>query len=342
MLRGQNFQMTDSHSFTINFHQKSKNQPRIHFLSHNRLMDKKLTYRSLEQLKTKPDILIEALPFIRLLKGARVVIKIGGKALSNPLLIKKFAKDVVLLKTIGIHPVIVHGAGNKIQEIIAEYRFNKSHPASPLQEENQTNLLAEMILRSIINTDLVSAIHKARGKAIGLCGTDANFVFAKKTRQVKRIQSDSNIEKIQMNYVAHPYNINTQLVEHLLDKDFIPVIAPIACTTDRETVLINADELAGALSSALIADRLLLMADLESLYNAQDHFLSHLSLFELEQLITSHKVNQPLLHKLRVISKALQNKTAKAALIPELEPHGILLSLLTENGTGTSFAQDDE
>lgn len=311
-------------------------------MGHNGPMDKKLTYRSLEQLKTKPDILIEALPFIRLLQGARIVIKIGGKALSNSSFVKKFAKDVVLLKTIGMHPVIVHGAGDKIQEILEDYRFNHHDPAPPLRKENQTNLLAEMILRSVINTDLVSAIHKARGKAIGLCGTDANFVLAKKTKQVKRIQSDSNIEQIQMDYIGRTYHVNTQLLDHLLEKDFIPVIAPIAYTSDRETVLVNADELAGSLASALIADRLLLLADLESLYDAQDHFLSKLSFFELEQMIVSHKVNESLLYKLKVISKALQNKTAKAALIPELEPHGILLSLLSEKGSGTSFEQEDE
>lgn len=305
-------------------------------------MDKKLTYRSLEQLKTKPDILIEALPFIRLLQGARIVIKIGGKALSNPSFVKRFAKDVVLLKTIGMHPVIVHGAGDKIQEILEDYRFNHHDPAPPLRKENQTNLLAEMILRSVINTDLVSAIHKARGKAIGLCGTDANFVLAKKIKQIKRIPSDSNIEKIQMDYIGRTYHINTQLIDHLLEKDFIPVVAPIAYTSDRETVLVNADELAGSLASALIADRLLLLANLDSLYDAQDHFLSKLSFFELEQMIVSHKVNESLLYKLKVISKALQNKIAKAALIPELEPHGILLSLLSEKGAGTSFEQDDE
>lgn len=310
------------------------------FIWHDECMDKKLLMRSSELFLKKPDILIEAMPFIRQLDKASIVIKYGGEALGSDINLAQFAKDIVLLKTIGMNPIIVHGSGPKIAQTLEQSGFECKYSEGHLVIDKDHLPVAEMALKGAVNTEIVMAINRAGGKGVGISGKDASMITAKKTRNIKRI-TDSNIEKIMdLGYVGEPHHVNPQLIMSLILEDYIPVIAPIGFNRQGESFLMNAEAVSGAIAIALKAERLIMLTDPQPIYDHKEKFISQLPISEIKKCIDHHHFEDSLETKLRIMVKAILNGVERGILLNALQEHALILALLTKTGFGTAIYDD--
>jgi len=300
--------------------------------------DKPADSAPLSDRARKASTLSEALPFMQRYNGATVVIKYGGHAMGDKRLALDFARDVVQLKQTGVNPIIVHGGGPQIGDMLDRLNI-KSTFADGLRVTNRETVdIVEMVLAGSINKEIVVAINKAGGKAAGLCGKDGNLVVARKLRRTKKDEG-SNIERIlELGFVGEPAEINPGILNAIIGSDIIPVIAPIGVSRDGETYNINADTVAGALASALHAKRLLLLTDVAGILDGDGKLIAELDLEQARALQRDGTVSGGMVPKLETCIRAVEEGVEAVVILDGRVAHSVLLEIYTEHGVGTRIS----
>ncbi len=277
----------------------------------------------------------EALPFMRRYTGKTFVIKYGGHAMGNQELADIFASDIVLLKQIGINPVVVHGGGPQIGQMLERLKVQSEFIDGLRVTDAATVEIVEMVLSGSINKQIVSAITAAGGTAIGLSGKDGGLIQATKLRRTKR-DEESNIEKIlDLGFVGEPSRVNPQILTSLERSGMIPVIAPIGLGADGQTYNINADTVAGAVAAAVGASRLLLLTDVAGVLDKEGNLLTDLSTERVRELQQDGTIYGGMIPKLETCVTAVENGVDASVIIDGRVPHSMLLEIFTDRGIGT-------
>ena len=290
----------------------------------------------LEKAKT----LSEALPYMRRFAGETFVIKYGGHAMGDPELAKMFARDVVLLKQVGINPIVVHGGGPQIGQMLERLKIKSEFVDGLRVTDKATVEIVEMVLSGSINKAIVTEINEAGGNAVGLSGKDGNLIQATKLKR-RHKASDSNIEKIlDLGFVGEPSRVNPHILEDLKDSDIIPVIAPIGIGKNGETFNINADTAAGAIAPAVGATRLLMMTDVSGVLDKQGNLIPELTIAECKKLIKDGTIKGGMIPKIETCMFAVEGQVDAAVIMDGTVPHSLLLEIFTEHGVGTMIRED--
>jgi acetylglutamate kinase len=307
----------------------------INFDKKKKAPKSKKTSEDRESFLYKAATLSEALPYIQKFAGEIFVIKFGGSAMGNPEIVKSFAKDVVLLKKIGINPIIVHGGGPQIGAMLEKMNIKSSFIDGLRVTDNDTVDVVEMVLSGSINKSIVSAINQAGGFAIGLSGKDANLITARKLRKVSK-DTDSNIEKIlDLGFVGEPTKINPEIFMALDESDIIPVIAPIGLGEEGQTYNINADSVAGAIAAEIKACKLIMLTDVDGVLSKSKKLISSLSIKEAKNLMEKKIIHGGMIPKIQTCIKALDSEVGTAHILNGTVKHITLLEIFTEHGAGT-------
>lgn len=283
----------------------------------------------------KGKLIADAVSYIRKFSGETIVVKIGGSALSDITKIKNFALDVVMLKNCGIDVIVVHGIGSHIDRILDKFGRKQSVVENVRISTKEDIELIEMIASGYINKQIVHEINTAGGVGIGISGKDASLITASKMRRTKR-ETDSNIERlVDFGYLGMPKKINTEIFEILGDSPAIPVISPVGFDEFGNTYTINADNVAGAIASAVRANRLILMTEFDGIIGEDKTLISSLSRLEAEGLRKSKIVKGSALAKLDICIEALKAGVFGAHLINANLQHSLLIEMLTKERIGT-------
>lgn len=287
-----------------------------------------------EQL-LKAKTLSEALPYMKQFSGETFVIKYGGSAMGNKELSKKFARDVVMMKQVGINPIIVHGGGPQISAMLDKLKIKSSFVDGLRVTDQATVEIVEMVLSGTINKQIVTEINLAGGMAIGLSGKDGGLISARRLRRTKS-DPDSNIEQIlDLGFVGEPTEINPEALVLFEESDIIPVIAPIGRGPNGETYNINADSAAGAIASAMAANKLIMLTDVPGILDKEGNLISETTISQAQKLIKNKTIAGGMIPKTETCIKAIQNHTEYAHILDGRVPHVLLLEIFTEGGTGT-------
>ncbi|HUH85617.1 MAG TPA: acetylglutamate kinase [Stellaceae bacterium] len=287
---------------------------------------------------SKAATLAAALPFMRRYAGKTIVVKYGGHAMGDERLADLFAADVVLLKQIGMNPIVVHGGGPQIGQMLDRLKIKSSFIDGLRVTDRETVEIVEMVLSGSINKQLVTAINGAGGYAIGLSGKDANLIRARKLTR-ERHESDSHIEKVlDLGFVGEPEAINTEVLQLFERSSIIPVIAPIGVGATGETFNINADTAAGVVAGAMKATRLLLLTDVKGVLDKSKALVHELTLAEAKALIADGTIQGGMIPKIETCLEAVEAGVEAAVIIDGRVPHAILLELFAE-GAGTLIRQ---
>ena len=290
----------------------------------------------------KAETLTDALPYMQRYTGKTFVVKYGGHAMGDATLARNFAEDIVLLKAVGINPVVVHGGGPQIGAMLERVGVESKFVDGLRVTTKETAEIAEMVLSGAINKELVSWIEKAGGRAIGISGKDGGFVKAAKLRRTER-DPDSNIERIiDLGYVGEPKTVNRSVVDMISSAGMIPVIAPIGVGDDGHTYNINADTMAGAVASALRAARLFLLTDVAGVLDKQGDLLTDLAPRAISELVKDGTISGGMIPKLETCVKAVQEGVDAAVILDGRIPHAMLLEIFTVKGAGTLVRDDFE
>ena len=285
----------------------------------------------LEQART----LSEALPFMRRYAGATFVIKYGGHAMGDSTLAAGFARDVVLLRQVGINPVVIHGGGPQIGRMLDRLRIKSEFVDGLRVTDRETVEVVEMVLAGSINKEIVSAINAAGGFAVGLSGKDGNLMRAQRLRRTKRDLS-SNIERIlDLGLVGEPSEVNPHILEFYERSDITPVIAPIGFGQSGETLNINADTAAGAIAAAVDAERLILLTDVEGVLDKSGSLITEMTASQARRYISDGTIQGGMIPKVETCLDAVAKGVAAAVIVDGRVPHVLLLELFTEHGAGT-------
>ncbi|MEQ8394263.1 acetylglutamate kinase [Thalassobaculum sp.] len=289
---------------------------------------------------SKAGILTEALPFMRRYNDQTVVVKYGGHAMGNDDLALKFAADIVLMKQVGMHPIVVHGGGPQIGRMLERLAI-KSEFVDGLRVTDQATVeIVEMVLSGAINKGIVAAINAAGGRAIGLSGKDGNLIQARQLRRTK-VDPDSNIEKVlDLGFVGEPVKVEGDMLRRLVAQDLIPVVAPIGAGENGETFNINADTAAGAVAAAVDAIRFMLLTDVEGVLDKEGRLMPELSVAEARALIADGTISGGMIPKIETCIEAVQGGAEGAVIIDGRVQHGVLLELFTSHGMGTWIRRD--
>jgi acetylglutamate kinase len=280
-------------------------------------------------------ILSEALPHMQRYDEEIVVVKYGGHAMGEENTARDFARDIVLLEQAAINPVVVHGGGPQIAAMLKKLGIKSEFAAGLRITDAPTIQIVEMVLAGSINKQIVGYINAAGGKAVGLCGKDGNMVQARKvTRTV--VDPDSNIEKIvDLGFVGEPEKVDLMVLNHVLGKEMIPVLAPVATSADGGTFNVNADTFAGAIAGALKAKRLLLLTDVPGVLDKSKSLIKELSVNDARKLIADGTISGGMIPKVETCIDALDRGVEGVVIIDGKVPHAVLLELFTELGAGT-------
>jgi acetylglutamate kinase len=293
----------------------------------------------MKTIMNKANILIESLPYIRKFYGKTFVIKYGGAAMVEEKLKDAFAQDIVLLSFIGIKTIIIHGGGPKINKIMQQMgkkpKFIHGHRVT----DKETIDIVEMVLGGLINKEIVSLINNHGGKAIGLSGKDGKLIEAKK-KIVKKVSAETGTpEIIDLGLVGEVKKVNPGILTSIDKDNFIPVIAPISTGASNETLNINADYVAGAVASALKAEKLILLTDTKGIIDEKKKLISTLKTTRTSALISKKVISGGMLPKVHACKEALKGKVSKTHIIDGRIPHALLLEIFTEKGIGTEIVK---
>jgi acetylglutamate kinase len=289
----------------------------------------------MHEAQQKASILMEALPYIKKFFGKTIVIKYGGHAMVDEKLKESFAKDVVLMKYIGLNPVVVHGGGPQIGKVLEQMGIeSKFHRGIRITDEATMDVV-EMVLVGKVNKEIVGLINRHGGKAVGISGTDGELIKAKKLPKEKVTFDQKVHEIIDLGRVGNVTEVNPAVLK-LLDADkFIPVIAPVGISEKGEALNINADLVAGALASALQAEKLVLLTDVEGVKDQESNLISNLGVNESKKLIKDGVIKGGMIPKVECCIKALASGVRNAHIIDGRLEHAVLLEIFTDKGVGT-------
>lgn len=283
----------------------------------------------------KADILTDALPFMRRYNGQIVVIKYGGHAMVDAGLAAEFAADMVLVKQVGMNPLVVHGGGPQIGAMLKRLEIESNFIDGLRVTDAATVEIVEMVLSGTLNKAIVAAINTAGGRAIGLSGKDGGLLRAKKLLR-SRIDPDSQSEEIvDLGFVGDLTHVDGNILTTLADNQFVPVVAPIALGHEGETFNINADTAAGAVAAATHAKRLLLLTDVAGVLDANGDLIEELSVAEAEALIADGTIKGGMIPKIETCIEAIKNGVQAAVILDGRVKHAVLLELFTPHGVGT-------
>jgi acetylglutamate kinase len=288
-----------------------------------------------EKLIEKAKVLIESLPYLRAFSGKTVVIKYGGKAMTEEGLKNDFAQDVVLMKYIGLNPVVVHGGGPQINVMMKRLGLEPKFIAGVRVTDSATMEIVEMVLGGIINTEIVTLINRHGGRAVGLTGKDGGLIRARKAKGTGGA-SESD-EAIDMGLVGEVEAVDPGVIRTLEQDRFIPVIAPIGVDPEGKTYNINADWVAGAVAASLKAEKLLLLTDVKGILDEKGAFLSTLSKKDAARLIKQAVIKEGMLPKVKAALSAIEGGVSKAHIIDGRVSHALLLEIFTDKGIGTEI-----
>jgi acetylglutamate kinase len=280
-------------------------------------------------------ILVEALPHMQRYDEEIVVVKYGGHAMGQEQTSRDFARDIVLLEQTAINPVVVHGGGPQIEAMLKKLGI-KSEFADGLRiTDAKTVEVVEMVLAGSINKQIVGYINAAGGKAIGLCGKDGNMVQARKvSRSV--VDPNSNIEKVvDLGFVGEPEKVDLTMLNQVIGREMIPVLAPVATSANGGTFNVNADTFAGAIAGALKAKRLLLLTDVTGVLDKSKNLIAELSVADARKLIADGTISGGMIPKVETCIYALDQGVEGVVILDGKVPHAVLLELLTDHGVGT-------
>jgi acetylglutamate kinase len=292
-----------------------------------------------DKIKTDPQeqarILSEALPHMQRYDEETIVIKYGGHAMGDETVARAFARDIVLLEQTAINPVVVHGGGPQIEAMLKKLGIKSEFAAGLRITDAKTVEIVEMVLAGSINKQIVGYINAAGGKAIGLCGKDGNMVIAKKaTRRV--VDPDSNIEKIvDLGFVGEPDKVDLTVLNVVLGRELIPVLAPVCASADGGSFNVNADTFAGAIAGALKAKRFLLLTDVPGVLDKSKELIKEMSAADVRRLIADGTISGGMIPKVETCLYALEKGVEGVVILDGKVPHAVLLELFTDLGSGT-------
>jgi acetylglutamate kinase len=279
-------------------------------------------------------ILAEALPYMQRYSRQTVIVKFGGHAMGDAALAAAFAQDIVLLKQSGVNPIVVHGGGPQIAGMLKRLEIRSEFVHGLRVTDKPTVEVVEMVLSGLINKDIVTAINRQGGKAVGISGKDANLMIAKKITQMP--DPGSNLMRaVDIGYVGDPAEINPHIVEVISGSDLIPVIAPVGINRDGETLNINADTFASALAARMKAKRLLLLTDVAGVLDKNRKLVEDLSIDEARRLIREGIISGGMIPKVEGCIEVVEAGVEAVVILDGRVPHCVLLELFTEHGVGT-------
>lgn len=282
----------------------------------------------------KAKILAEALPHMQRYDGQTVVIKFGGHAMGDVALANAFAQDVVYLKLSGVNPIVVHGGGPQIAAMLNKLEIKSEFVNGLRVTDKPTVEVVEMVLAGAINKEIVSAINRQGGKAVGICGKDANLMIARRITEMP--DPESNIMKaVDIGYVGDPEEVNPHIVDVISSSDLIPVIAPVGVSRDGQTLNINADTFASALAARMKAKRLLLLTDVAGVLGSDKKLIPELSVSSARELIRNGTITGGMIPKIEGCIEVVEQGVEAVVIIDGRVPHCVLLELFTEHGVGT-------
>lgn len=290
----------------------------------------------LENPIAKAEILLDALPFIRRFFGKTFVIKYGGHAMVDEALKDSFAQDVVLLKFIGMNPVIVHGGGPQIGAMLTQLGIPTRFVRGLRVTDRPTMDVVEMVLGGKINKEIVTLINRHGGRAVGLSGKDGNLIRARRLKVAEKSEDTADVD---VGMVGEVVGIDPTVIEALDRSDFIPVIAPIGLADDGETLNINADLVAAKVAEALRAEKLLLLTDVEGIRNAKGEVIASVDAARARQLIQKGVISEGMIPKVEYALEALSGGVGKAHIIDGRLRHAVLLEIFTPEGVGTEVVR---
>jgi acetylglutamate kinase len=289
----------------------------------------------------KADLLTETLPFMKRYANKVIVVKFGGNAMGKKEYISSFAEDIVLLQQVGMLPIVVHGGGPQIGEMLSKLKIKTEFIDGLRVTDSETIDVVEMVLSGVTNKSIVTAISNAGAKAVGISGKDGNLITAKRLMKIDE-NSDSNVERaIDLGFVGVPKKIDTQVIKALINEKMIPVIAPVGMGEDGLTYNINADTATGAISASMKASRMIMLTDVSGVLDEKGKLIPELTINEALDLIKNKVVVGGMIPKLRTCIDAVEGGAEASVIMDGRMPHSLLLELFTEHGVGTIIRKND-
>lgn len=280
-------------------------------------------------------VLIEALPHMQRYDEEIVVVKYGGHAMGEEDSARSFARDIVLLEQTAINPVVVHGGGPQIGGMLKRLGIKSEFAAGLRVTDAETIEIVEMVLAGSINKQIVGYINEAGGKAVGLCGKDGNMVVARKISRTVVDSADQTEQMVDLGFVGEPDKVDTTVLDQILGRELIPVLAPLATSAEGGTYNVNADTFAGAIAGALKAKRLLLLTDVPGVLDSSKSLIKELSVDDARRLIADGTISGGMIPKVETCIYALEAGVEGVVILDGKVDHAVLLELLTDHGAGT-------
>jgi acetylglutamate kinase len=294
---------------------------------------------NLDSAKNIAKVLTEALPYIQKFTGRTIVVKYGGNAMVDDVLKHSFARDIVLMKLVGMNPIVVHGGGPQIGKVLQQLNIESSFVDGLRVTDSQTMDVVEMVLGGLVNKEIVNLLNQNQGKAVGVTGKDGNLIRARKLTIRRRGEGDADDETIDIGQVGEVASINTEILEMMKDSDFIPVIAPIGTDETGASYNINADSVAGELAGILGAEKLMLLTNVAGVQDNDGKVLTGLSVGQVDALIADKTIHGGMLPKIECALAAIRAGVHSAHIVDGRVEHAVLLEIFTDEGVGTLITQ---
>ena len=292
---------------------------------------------TIDSAKNIAEVLTESLPYIQKFTGRTVVVKYGGNAMTDEKLKQSFARDIVLMKLVGINPIVVHGGGPQIANVLDQLNIESNFVNGLRVTDSKTMDVVEMVLGGLVNKEIVGLLNKNHGKAVGVTGKDGNLIKAKKLR-IKPNEGDDEV--VDIGQVGKVVSIDTKVLEVMKDSDFIPVIAPIGADEKGASYNINADSVAGEIAKVLRAEKLILLTNVAGVQGGKGTVLTGLSIKQVAKLIADKTIRGGMLPKIECALEAVKGGVHSAHIIDGRVEHAVLLEIFTDEGVGTLITGD--
>ena len=292
----------------------------------------------LEQAMHTADVLTEALPYIQRFEGKVMVVKYGGNAMTDPILESSFARDIVMLKTVGIHPVVVHGGGPQVDNLLKELGRSSDRIDGMRVTDKATMDVVEMVLGGSVNKSIVNLINKHGGRAIGLTGKDASLIRAKKL-PMSKTDEQGNEQQVDLGFVGDVVSINRDVIDLMIASNFIPVIAPLGVDDEGNTYNINADVVAGKVAEFMLAEKLILLTNIKGVLDKEGNIATGLTPSKVDEMIADGTISGGMIPKISYALEAVKNGVKSAVIVDGRVPHATLLEVFTDKGVGTLISR---
>ena len=294
---------------------------------------------SIKQAKNIARVLTESLPYIQQFTGRTVVIKYGGHAMADEQLKQSFARDIVLMKLVGINPIVVHGGGPQIGQLLDKLDIESSFVDGLRVTDSKIMDVVEMVLGGLVNKEIVNLLNQSQGKAVGITGKDGKLIRAKKLKLQPR-QANVSADLLDIGQVGEVVDINTEVLEMMKDSDFIPVIAPIGSDENGASYNINADSVAGEIARVLGAEKLMLLTNVAGVHDQDGKLLTGLSIRQVARLLADKTLQGGMLPKVECALRAVKGGVNSAHIIDGRVEHAVLLEIFTDTGVGTLITRE--